>query len=527
MPWNKQGGAEMPAIKAGQIDRRTLMQGAAAAGALLLPGGAFAQSPRKGGTLRISMPYNPASVEPMTGRNAPDFNVLYAVFDALIDFEPNTLELKPGLAKSWKFTDPKTLVLDLVDGVTFHDGTLFNAEAVKFNLERYKSDQRSNVKADLGALETVEVTSPNQVILHLNKPNAGLPTILTTRVGCMVSPKSVQEKGPNIDRTPVGAGPFKFVSWQDNDNIKVVRNENYWRKGLPYLDGIEFRIVNELNTAARTAIVGEADVVLNVQPPQKAIAERSSNVIVVVSPSLTFYGAFLNYARPPLDDVRVRQAMNYAINRDEINKVIALGLGQPTSGILPKEHWAYDPATANYYSFDLDKAKKLLAEAGHPQGLDVEAYGWSDQTAMQRQELLISQLARAGFRIKMTPIGPGPAMQAFMIEKKAAMLFSPTGGYPDPSQYYDAMFAKDALRNAGKIELPGYRELADATMAETDQTVRKAAFAKLQRFVIENALQLVQFVSPNVMITTKRVQNLEGGLVSSPKFHDVWLTSAA
>jgi ABC-type transport system substrate-binding protein len=343
----------------------------------------------------------------------------------------------------------------------------------------------------------------------------------------MVSPKSIQEKGPNVDRTPVGSGPFKFVSWQDNDVIKVVRNENYWRKGLPYLDGIDFRIVNELNTAARTAMVGEADLVLNVQPPQKAIADRSKNVTVIVSPSLTFYGAFLNYGRPPLDDLRVRQAMNYAINRDEINKVIALGLGQPSSGILPKEHWAYDPATANYYTFDLNKAKKLLADAGHPQGIDVEAYGWSDQTAMQRQELVISQLARAGFRIKMTPIAPGPAMQAFMIEKKAAMLFSPTGGYPDPSQYYDAMFAKDALRNAGKIELPGYRALADATMATNDQAARKAAFAKLQRFVIENALQLVQFVSPNVMITTKRVHNLVGGLISSPKFHDVWVTADA
>ncbi|MGZ5803841.1 MAG: ABC transporter substrate-binding protein, partial [Xanthobacteraceae bacterium] len=151
------------------LDRRSLMQGTAAAtGALLLPGAAFAQAPRKGGTLRVSMPYNPASVDPMTGRNLPDFNVLYAVFDALIDFEPMTLELKPGLAKAWKFTDPKTLVLDLVEGVTFHDGTPFNAEAVKFNLDRYKTDQRSNVKADLGALEKVEVNGPNQVTLHLS-----------------------------------------------------------------------------------------------------------------------------------------------------------------------------------------------------------------------------------------------------------------------------------------------------------------------------------------------------------------------
>ena len=142
------------------LDRRTLMQGtAAAAGAMLLPADALAQAPRKGGTLRVSMPYNPASVDPMTGRNLPDFNVLYAVFDTLIEFEPSTLELKPGLAKSWKFTDPKTLVLELVAGVKFHDGTDFNGEAVKANLDRYKTDQRSNVKADLSTLDSVEVTA--------------------------------------------------------------------------------------------------------------------------------------------------------------------------------------------------------------------------------------------------------------------------------------------------------------------------------------------------------------------------------
>ena len=512
-----------------EFDRRQLVLGGSAlAGAALMPESVFAQAqPRRGGTLRVSMPYNPASVDPMTGRNLPDFNVLYAVFDALIDFEPATLELRPGLAKAWKFTDPKTLVLDLVEGVAFHDGTPFNPEAVKFNLERYKTDPRSNVKADLGALDKVEVTGPNQVTLRLGKPNAGLPVILTNRVGCMVSPKSIQEKGPNVDRAPVGTGPFKFVSWQDNDNIKVVRNENYWKKDLPYLDGITYRIINELNTAARTAIVGEADAVLNMQAPQKLVADRSSNVKVKVGPSLIFYGAFLNYGRPPLNDVRIRQALNYAINRDEINKVITIGLGEPSSAILPKVHWAQDPATANYYTHDIAKAKALLAEAGHPNGIEIDAYGWSDQTAMQRQELIISQLAKAGIRIKLTPASPGPAMQAALIEQKGSMLFSPTGGYPDPSQFYDALFAKNALRNAGKVELPGYRELVDATMTENDQAARKALFAKLQRFVIEQALQLPQFIAPSIIIVGPKVENLVDNLLGTPKFTNVWLNAAS
>jgi ABC-type transport system substrate-binding protein len=508
-----------------QLDRRELIKAAVAgAGALALPSGALAQdAPKKGGTLRLAMPYNPAALDPMTGRNLPDFNVLYAVFDALIDFVPQTLELKPGLAKSWSFKDPTTLVLELVDGVNFHDGTPFNAEAVKFNLDRYKNDQRSNVKADIASVESVEVTGKSQVTLKLNRPNAGLPNILTNRIGLIVSPKSVQDKGGNIDRSPVGTGPFKFVSWQDNNSVSLVRNETYWKPGLPYLDAIEIKIINELNTAVRAVVAGEADLAINLQAPQKAVADRSSNVVARAAPSLVLFGAFLNYGRPPLDDLRVRQALNYAINRDEINKIAAVGLGQVSSAVLPKEHWACDPATQNFFTYDPEKAKKLLAEAGHPNGLEIETIGWADQLAMQRQEIIISQLAKVGIRVKLTALAPQQAVQAFMIEKKGAMSISPSSAYPDPSQLYEALFGKTALRNASGIELPGFRELLDATMAAQDQGARKEAFVKLQKFVVEQGMQLVQYIAPAVSVANPKVMNYQDSLLAVPKLTEIWL----
>jgi ABC-type transport system substrate-binding protein len=508
------------------LGRRDVLKGAAAAGGvLLLSRDLYAQgAPRKGGTLRLAMPYNPSAVDPMTGRNLPDFNVLYAVFDALIDFVPSTLELKPGLAKSWKFTDPKTLILELIEGVNFHDGTPFNAEAVKFNLDRYKNDPRSNVKADVATVESVAVSGKSQVTIKLNRPNSGLPNILTNRVGLIVSPKSIQDApGGNVDRNPVGSGPFKFVSWQDNDSFVLVKNDKYWKPGLPYLDGISIKIINELNTVVRAVVAGEADLGINLQAPQKAVADRSPNVIANAPPSLVPYGAFLNYGRPPLDDLRIRQALNYAINREEINKIAAVGLGQVSSAILPKEHWACDPATQNFYSYDPEKAKKLLAEAGHPNGLEIEAIGWADQLAMQRQEVIISQLARVGIRIKLTPLAPQQAVQAFMIEKKGAMFISPSSPFPDPSQFYEALFGKTALRNASGIELPGFRELLDATMEAQDQAARKAAFVKLQRFVVEQAMQMVQYISPTVSIANPKVQNFRDSLLAVTKFTEVWL----
>ena len=509
------------------LDRRQVLKtGAAVGAAALLPEIALAaDTPRHGGTLRLAMPYNPASVDPMTGRNLTDFNVLYAVFDGLIDFNPATLELKPGLAKAWRFTDPKTLVLDLVEGVKFHDGASFDGSVVKLNIERYKSDQRSNVKADLATVDSVEVNAPNKVTIHLNKPNAGLPTILTNRVGLMVSPNSIKEKGANVDRKPVGTGPFKFVSWQDNSSFALTRNENYWKKGLPYLDGINMRIISELNTSVRTTLTGETDLAIDLATQQRAIAAKFSSVKIQTGPSLVFLGAFLNYAKPPLDDVRIRQALNYAIDRDELNKVIAAGLGQPTCAVLPTEHWACDPSTVHYYKYDVDKAKALLKEAGHPDGIEIESWGWPDQISMQRQELIVSQLAKAGIRLKLTPVAPQQAMSNFMIEKKGAMLLSPAGGFPDPSQFYEALFGKTALRNAGKIELPGFRDLLDATMAAPDQESRKQAFYKLQRFVIEQALQLPQFVGPGVSVMSPKVRDFVAGLLITPKFTEVWLSA--
>jgi len=511
-----------------KLGRRALLQGmgATAGATLLLPARVRAATPgpRHGGTLHVSMPYNPAALDPMTGRNLPDFNTLYAIFDALIDYDPPTLDLKPGLAKAWRFTDPKTLVLDLVEGVEFHDGTRFDADAAKFNLDRYLHDPRSNVKSDIAAIKSIAVTGKNQIAILLNKPNSGLPAILTNRVGLMVSPTSIKTKGPNVDRHPVGTGPFKFVGWQDNDKITLARNGNYWRAGLPYLDGIELRIISELNTAARTVTGGQADIALNIGAQQKIVADRvGGGVVSYVNPSLTFFGAFLNYGQGPLIDVRLRQALNYAVDRDVLNKILNYGLGEPTSTIMPRSFWACDPATAGFYTHDPDRARKLVADAGHAGGIQLEGWGWPDQSSMQRQELIVSQLAQAGIHLNLVPAAPPQAMEGFMIKKQRALLISPQGALPDPSQIYERLFAADALRNAGGVELSGFRPLLDATAEAQDRPARKQAFAKLQRFVVEQAMELPQFIAPAITLASPKVKNYVDGLLGTPKFTDVWL----
>src|SRR5882757_1704760 len=151
---------------------------------------------------------------------------LFTMYDTLTEWDFETLKPKPGLTESWSFSDPTTLVLNIRSGVTFHDGTPVDAEAVKFNLERNKIDPKSNIKADLAAMESAAVTGPMQVTLKLNAPDAALPGILSDRAGMMVSPTAIKASAAgNVARTPVGAGAYAFVSWADGEKIVIKRNE--------------------------------------------------------------------------------------------------------------------------------------------------------------------------------------------------------------------------------------------------------------------------------------------------------------
>jgi ABC-type transport system substrate-binding protein len=511
-------------FKSAALDRRAALGGALALGAAaLLPRAGRAQpEPRRGGVLRWAIPPNPGSLDPVTGRTAAEFAFLHTVFDALLDFDPMTLDPKPGLAKSFAFEDATTFVLDLVEGVSFHDGTPFDADAVKFNLDRARSDPRSNVRADIATVRAVETAGKHRVILRLDRPNAALPAILSDRPGMMISPAHIKQNG-NVDQNPVGTGPWKLVSWRSNDRFVATRNENYWRPGLPYLDGINIAIMNEPATALRSVMAGENDIATSLGPQQKSVADRSK-LVTQLTHSLGMVGIYLNYSRPPLSDVRIRQALNYAIDRDALNQAVAAGLDVSTSAVLPQEHWACDPATAQYYRHDPDMARKLLADAGFAAGIDVPMLGWSDQISMQRQEVIVTQLARSGVRVKLTPVSASASSTMFFgPAKQGAGRMAQIAARPDPSQEYDNLFSKDAYFNAGAVELPGYRPLLDATMATTDLAQRKAAFAKLQRFVVENALLVPIVFNTAVTVHHPRVNGFVLGMIGKPKCTDVWL----
>ena len=274
----------------------------------------------------------------------------------------------------------------------------------------------------------------------------------------------------------------------------------------------------------RAVVAGEADLAINLQAPQKAIADRSPNVVAQAAPSLVLYGAFLNYGRPPLDDVRVRQALNYAINRDEINKIAAVGLGQassadPAEGALGLR--SGDAEFLHVRSGQGEEAAGRSRPSERPRARDVRL-GRSARHAAPGNHHLAARQGRHprqadGARSAAGGAGLHDREEGRDVHQPVVRLSRTR------ARLYEALFGKTALRNASGIELPGFRELLDATMAAQDQAARKEAFVKLQRFVIEQALQLVQYISPAVHVANPKVMNYQDSLLAVPKLTEVWL----
>ena len=490
---------------------------------------AFAQAaPKRGGILRISAPANPSSLDPTTGGAGSDHAFLFTMYDTLTEWDFETLKPKPGLAESWSFSDPTTLVLNIRAGVTFHDGTPVDAEAVKFNLERNKGDAKSNIKADLASVDTIAVTSPMQVTLKLKNPDSALPGILSDRAGMMVSPTALKASGSdgNVARKPVGAGAYTFVSWADGEKIVVKRNEKYWKPNRPYPDGIEISIIPELATGARSVTAGQNDLMYQLPPRQKAILERASSIKVVNGPTLYVFQIFLNWAKPPFDDIRVRKAFNFAIDREAFVKAALAGLAEPAYMNLPKSHWAYDASVAKLYPYDPDMSKKLLAEAGK-NGVSIDLVGYPDQDSVQRQEILIEMFRKGGMNVRFMNAPIAEASAAFFgAEKRGSGILAAWTGRPDPSLTYSLMFTKDAYYNGGRAPVPPELEAAiKESRASEDIELRRKAFATVQRLVMENA-----FVAPlafqfELVAMNKKVQGYRPNLLGKPKYDDVWLES--
>ena len=331
----------------------------------------WAQQPRHGGTLRLALPGDPAFYNANQGpaQGAQAGWTGSNIWNSLLTITPPPeLTIVPELAKSWDVLDDgRTYVFHLEEGVKFHDGTAFDAAAAKWNIDRILDPEvHSWVRTYYEDITQVEVVDTYTLRIRLQEPSGALPIALGGYFGGipMASPKAFATYGKDWLYYPVGTGPYMFKEWVPGKHVLLERNPHYWKKGLPYIDTLEFRVMKDPLTASTALRAGEIDFMTRVPMQQVPLLEKMPGIKVITGPEAAPTIALLNMRVKPFDDVRARRAVGgYGINRVEIAKVAFQGRATPLVSVMPPG--VPDAIDLNeMYPYKPDEAKRLLQELG-------------------------------------------------------------------------------------------------------------------------------------------------------------------
>lgn len=480
-----------------------------------------ADKPVAGGEIVVRQIQDVTSLDPLSGNSGFDQQSLYPFYDRLVNLEPETLEPKPGLATAWTFENPTTLVLKIRQGVKFHDGTALDAEAVRFNLDRAITLPTSTVKQDVSMIKTVEVRSPTEVQVNLNKPDSSLPIILSDRAGMMVSPTAAKDAAA-LGKHPVGAGAFTFVEWLPGDRLVGTKNPNYWQTGKPYLDKITFRFITAPDTARSALQAGELNVALQMQPTDVDPLKTNSAIKVDVHPSLFLDHCYFNFSKPPFNSKEARLAVNYAIDRKAVNDALTFGLGKPAAQAFPVGYWAYQKALDNAFPFDPTKAKEMLAKAGMPNGFEIKGVTTTASNFARLNEIVQAQLASVGIKMTFEQMPPAAATTAFFTKLEPHIYCSAWSGRPDASQTARSLFGVPSFFNAGAYDAPGMATALNAASGGADIKSRATAFRDVISISQSEALHVPLLFVPNVDAYSTKVKGFVPTL-GKPDVSFVWL----
>jgi len=379
---------ETPEISGfGTMDRRTLLGRTAVAGAALALGGtavsavtspAFAQV-GGGGTLVVDLGSEPENLDDQQRLAATTMLVTRQIFESLLRVTPGTLDVEPWLAESYESSeDGLTWTFKLREGVTFHDGSAFDAEAVKFNWDRqfdetneyYALGTWSNA-SDFDFVESVTVIDPMTVEFKLASTFGKFEYRMTGFT--IVSPAGVQQYREGFTENPVGTGPYKFQQWDKGQQVVLAPYESYWGTA-PTLDQVVFRAIAEAGSRAAALLSGEVHIAVEITPEimQQLQTDDAFEIVTGQTGSLWFLA--MNVENPHFTDVRVRQAVNYAIDKETIVSAILNDTAEIAYGPLSSAYTDYNPAVEAYYPYDPEQAKSLLSEAGWDESAEVTFY---------------------------------------------------------------------------------------------------------------------------------------------------------
>lgn len=482
-----------------------------------------------GGTLRIQHGFAPTSLDPHTGSSGGDHHVLYSMYDRLVHFEFDGLLPTPGLAESWEFSDDGlTLTFNLRSGVTFHDGTPFNSEAVAFNIDRGQNHPVTTVSNILQSIESVDTPDELTAVLKLSRPDTGLLGILADRAGMMVSPTAAAAaEEQRLDIIPNGTGAFKLVSYAPGDRLILEQNQDYWQEGLPYLDGIEWIFITDEQAAINGVLADDLDMMsFGISGDKVEGLEGNDDVVISTFPTQGMDGCYMNKLDSPFADVQVRQAWNHAIDREGLNDILHFGFAEPVYLPIPTQHWAHAPDLVPTFAFDPARAQELLAEAGFADGLDISMVMWQNPHEARKAEVIQQAVAESGFNVEFQILEGSAANAGFFENGDFDIYCSGWSGRPDIGQTVTALAGGESFYNYSNVGVQGLDELIQDGVASPDQADRAAAYREVwETGFAENAVWVPLWAHTEIAFRSAKVNGYKQNLYGKAQAQFVWLDS--
>ncbi|HEY9536188.1 MAG TPA: ABC transporter substrate-binding protein [Kiloniellaceae bacterium] len=456
--------------------------------AALLAAGTLA-SPTLAADLRIGLQDDPDVLDPDQSRTFVGRIVYTSLCNKLVDITPE-LKIIPQLATGWSWSDDgKVLTMDLREGVVFHDGTPFDAEAVKANIERSKTLPESRRKSEVKSIESVAVTGPYQVQMNLSAPDATLLAQLADRSGMMISPTAAEAAGADFGAKPICSGPYKFVERVAQDRIVLERFAEYWNADAYHFDKVIFLPIPDTTVRLANLRSGDLDMLERLAATDAAGVKSDADLQYAQAIGLGYQGITANVGNgdrsknPFGEDARLRRAFSLAIDREALNQVVFEGVFAPGNQPFPPNSPWYDtevPIPAR----DLEKAKALMKEAGH-ETFDIEVQVANNPVQTQVMQVVQAMVAEAGFNVKLKSMEFAALLAAQSAGTYQASQVGWSGRIDPDGNLHQFVTCKGGI-NDSKYCNPEVDKLLDEARKSSNDEDRKARYDAARKVLNED-----------------------------------------
>lgn len=501
------------------LNRRALLASVAA----LAASPAFAaDTPKTGGILSVGIDDDAKTFNPALSVQLSERQVLHCVYNTLLAIDVD-FSVKPELARSWTVeNDGLRYVFQLADGVSFHDGTPFNADAVKWNIEHRLDPANASPQRSLLApvIASIEALSPTRVAFNLKAPHPALLSDLADRAGFMMSPAGFTKYGPDFGRNPIGTGAFLFKSWTQGSSIELTRNPNYWEKGLPYLDGIIFRDIPNHVVGLQRMSVGEIDIITSLSPDDLRQIETNPDFTIQQARVGRWYSLQWQVDKPPFNNVKLRQAIAYALDRKKINDLTMRGRATLANGPTPPGLW-WSSADEVVYDFNPEKSRARLAEAGVAPGTSFQLSVSTDLVLRKIDQVVVEQLAAVGLTVQLQPVSEA---ESYARVVQRAINFTPISWTQraDPDGLLYILFDSKGFANSTGYNNPEVDKRLEEARQLLDQDRRKTLYREVKGLIQQDLPYISLFFAAEYAAFANQVSGFVWPPDQIPRYRRVW-----